>query len=72
MASIQGEISAFETFSEPGRLYASTGRLQYIHAGATGRLHYSRVDATGRLHYIHAGATGRLRAQQTTGRLSGH
>ena len=61
MALIQGEISAFETFSEPGRLYSSTGRLHYI-----------RADATGRLHYIHAGATGRLRAQQTTSHLSGH
>ena len=59
-------------FSEPGRLYASTGHLHYIRAGATGRLHYIRADATGRLHYIHAGATGCLRAQQTTGRLSGH
>ena len=72
MASIQGGISASETFSEPGRLYASTGRLHCIYAGVTGRLHYVRVNATGRLHYIHVGATGRLCAWQTTGRLSGH
>ena len=72
MASIQGGISASKTFSEPGRLYALTGHLHCIRAGATGRLHYIRVNATGHLHYIHAGATGCLCAWQTTSRLSGH
>ena len=71
MASIQGGISAFETFSEPGHLYALTGRLHCIRVGATGRLHYIHANATGRLHYIHVGATGHLCAQQTTGHLSG-